>query len=436
MNARNFLYISPFNKSRAKRQADDKLETKRLLIKDGISNAKIIHTFITRKGIKNFSWDLPPGGFVIKPARGYGGEGILVFKDWSNNQGTTITGKKYSLEQIKSHILDIFDGIYSLQSLPDKAYIEERIIPDSFFRKLSKIGLPDIRIIVFNKVPIMAMLRLPTEESHGKANLHQGAIGVGIGMRAGITKHAICKDKPLRLIPGTKLKAAGIKIPDWENILLLASKAQSASGLGYAGVDIVVDKKRGPVVLEINARPGLSIQNANLASLRERLERVENLTVNTCEQGVEIARSLFAESFYHKVKEEKKVLSIIEPVTIMHKGKSREYQAKLDTGAYRTSIGESIVEELGIPLLKEKIFISSASGEGTRPAVKLELKLGGKKITTVATVADRSHLQFPLIIGRRDLKGFYINPLLSASRNTGNFLSDDTEFDFEDSEEQ
>lgn len=280
------------------------------------------------------------------------------------------------------------------------------------------------------------MLRLPTQESSGKANLHQGAIGVGIGMRTGITKHAIYKNKPIRVLPGTKVKAAGMKIPNWDEILLFSSRAQDASGLGYAGIDIVVDKKRGPVVLEINARPGLSIQNANLSSLRSRLERVENLDVATSQRGVEIAKSVFAEEFSHKVREERKILSIIEPVTILSDGRSKEYKAKVDTGAYRTSLDTAIVEELGLPILKERIFISSASGEQTRASVRVKFKLGGKTISTLATVADRSRLQFPIIIGRRDLKGFYVNPLLPASRKTEGFLDQDEEFEYEQDEEQ
>src|SRR3990167_8611554 len=391
MNARNFLYLNRYNKGRAKFAADDKLTTKKLFIKNNIPTATIIQAFATRKGLKNYSWDLPKEGFAIKPARGYGGEGILVFKNWDGLSGTTISSRAYTLKQIKSHILDIFDGIYSLQSIPDKAYIEGRIVPHRFFKKFGSMGLPDIRIIVFNKI--------------------------------------------LKFIPGTKIKTSGIKIPNWEEIMLLATRAQIVSGLGFAGVDIVVEKKRGPIVLEINARPGLSIQNANLASLRERLERVEALNVPNAERGVEIARSIFAEKFSHKVKEERKILSVIEPVTIFFNGKSGEYKAKIDTGAYRSSIDKSIVEEFGFHLLPDNIHVSSASGGGVRPAIKLEYNLGGKKISTIASVADRSHLQFPIIIGRRDLKGFYVNPLLSHEQKSSRFVDQDDHYEYDLPEE-
>jgi alpha-L-glutamate ligase-like protein len=431
MNARNFLYISRFNKPSAKRSADNKLETKKLLIENDISTGEILHVFSTRKSIKSYSWNLPEQGFVIKPARGYGGEGILVFEKWEGDTGTTLTGETYSLKRIKSHILDIFDGIYSLQSLPDKAYIEERLIPSPFFKKLAPMGLADIRVIVFNKVPIMAMLRLPTEASHGKANLHQGGIGIGIGLRTGITKDAAAKNQTIEYIPGTKIKTRGIKIPQWDEVLLLSSKTQIVSGLGYAGVDIVFDETKGPVVLEVNARPGLSIQSVNVASLRSRLERIEDLNVATPERGVEIAKSVFAEDFSDKVNDGKKILSVIEPVILSNNKKVREYRAKLDTGAYRTSLDLSVVEELGLPILNRKIVTISASGRQTRPAVRVQFRLGGKRISTIATVATRSHLRFPIIVGRRDLRGFHINPIISFRKEV-ELIPEDS--DLEDNE--
>jgi len=410
MNARNFLYIRKFNPPSAKRIADDKLETKKLFLSHDIQTTRLIHIFETRDSIRDFSWQLPEEGFVVKPARGYGGEGIIVFKQWSNGVGLSVSGQEYTIKQLESHILDIFEGVYSLQSLPDKAYIEERINPHPFFKKFAPIGLPDIRVIVFNKVPIMSMVRLPTEESKGKANLHLGAIAAGVDIRTGITNHAIHRDKAITFIPGTKIKARGIKIPDWERVLYLAVKTQSVCGLGYVGVDLVLDADNGSMVLEINARPGLSIQNANLASLRSRLERVEHLQISSIERGIEVSQSLFAEEFSEKVEIRPKVLGVVEPITIIHNGIERTVDAKLDTGAFRTSLDEDLARELDIPILPKKIFIQSASGQQYRPAVKIVYVLAGRRISTVATIAKRSHLTYPIIIGRRDLRGFYVDP--------------------------
>ncbi len=207
MNARNFLYIRPFNSSQAKRIADNKLRTKQLLLRHFIATPNLLGRFPDRRSIAKFNWtNLPSDGFVIKPARGYGGSGILAFKDWKGDHGTTISGETYDLHRIESHILDILDGAYSLQYLPDKAYIEERITPHYFFRKLAPLGLPDIRIIVFNHIPVMAMLRLPTDESKGKANLHLGAIALGIDIRTGITTYGVSHNQTIWYLPGIKTK--------------------------------------------------------------------------------------------------------------------------------------------------------------------------------------------------------------------------------------
>ncbi len=416
MNARNFLYVNRFNKGYARIRADDKIATKKLFEREGIPTAAMLHVFYSRKSVATYDWStLPQDGFAVKPSRGWGGEGILVFDRWDGTSGTTVNGKTYSLKQVKSHILDIFEGIYSLQTLPDIAYIEARVKPNPFLRKLSPIGLPDIRIIVFNKIPIMAMLRLPTKASGGKANLQQGAVGIGIEMRSGITNHAFSHGKVIKRMPETTIKIAGIRIPDWDNILLLAARTQAATGLGYAGIDIVIDRDQGPVVIEINARPGLKIQNVNQASLRFRLETVENLKVTTPARGVEIAKSIFADEFSDRVSTETKILSLIEPITITHAGFTRGYNAKIDTGALRTSLDESVVAEMGLPILKETFEIVATNGVQQRQGVKVNFILGGKKVTTVATVAKRSHMRYPIIIGSRDLKGFYVNPSMGAT---------------------
>src|SRR6266567_1008547 len=148
MNARNFLYIRPFNKPSAKNVADDKLETKKVLLENNIPSPELLATFYTRKSVRNFDWDLPENGFVIKPARGYGGSGIIAFKRWQNGVGTTVSGQEYTIKQLESHIFNILDGAFSLQYLPDKAFIEERIVQSPFFKKIATVGLTDIRVIV------------------------------------------------------------------------------------------------------------------------------------------------------------------------------------------------------------------------------------------------------------------------------------------------
>lgn len=427
MNARNFLYIRRYNSQEAKIIADDKLETKAILVKENIATPNLLASFLDREQIRNFDLStLPQDGFVIKPARGYGGYGILQIKKWHEGIATSITGEEFIEDRLRSHLLDILEGAYSLQYLPDKAFIEERLISDPIFKKLGAVGLPDIRIIVFNHIPVMAMLRLPTKESKGKANLYQGGLGIGIDIRTGITTYGISKGKPIEYIPETKIKLRGIKMPKWDDLLLLAAKTQSViSGLGYVGVDIVLDAKRGPIVLEVNARPGLSIQVANNDSLRTRLERVENIPIPTPQRGVEVAKSLFAEAFSEKVQTGPKILGVIQQVLLKNNGFEKKVLAKLDTGAHRTSIDHSLAHEIGLDVdTSQKVLVVSASGQNKRPTVRLSFELAGKKITTTATVIDRSHMQYPMIIGTQDLKDFLINPSETDQEND-QFVEDD-----------
>ncbi len=412
MNARNFLYIRKYNSAEAKKIADDKLLMKSVLIQNGIKSPNMFNIFYDRDSITSYDWsNLPARGFVIKPARGYAGSGILPIRKWEDNIATTADGQTYTIKQLESHILDILEGAYSLKFLPDNAFIEERLHPHPFFKKLTGYGIPDIRVIVFNRIPVMAMMRLSTQESHGKANLHQGAIGFGIDIRTGITTHAILYDQEVNVIPNTKIKTRGIKIPHWDEVLLLSSKTQETTGLGYAGIDVVFDGHEGPMVLEVNARPGLSIQNANKASLRSRLERVENMNTPTFERGVEIAKNLFTESFSEKVSITPRILTIIQEVTFYRNGEPITVKAKLDTGAFRTSVDKKFAELLGLKSLEEKVFVKSASGESFRPTVKASFVLGGKKINTVASIVDRSNLKYPVIVGHRDMKDFLIKPV-------------------------
>src|SRR5690606_6480530 len=87
----------------------------------------------------------------------------------------------------------------------------------------------------------------------------------------------------------------GFKLPHWEEMLLIASRVQQVTNLGFAAVDIVLDKAMGPALLEINARAGLAVQVANMAPLRKRLERIEGIKVNSPEKGVRIAQDIFGQ---------------------------------------------------------------------------------------------------------------------------------------------
>ncbi len=132
-----------------------------------------------------------------------------------------------------------------------------------------------MRVITLLGYPAMAMLRLPTRVSNGKANLHQGAIGVGIDIQTGLTCGGVLHNEPIAYHPDTLNTTVGLQVPHWDKILNIAAAAYELTGLGYLGVDIVLDKFEGPLMLELNARPGLNIQIANRCGLLKRYEAIE-----------------------------------------------------------------------------------------------------------------------------------------------------------------
>lgn len=415
INSRTVDFSYKVNTARGKKTADSKIHTDRILTAACLPHPEIFRKFRAPRDIAAFDWTSLPDKFALKPSRGMGGEGIIVVKKrlepgcWLTTQRTKVT-----IEDLKLHSLDILEGAYSMGNVPDAAFIQEFVGRHEVFRKYAFRGTPDIRIIVFNKVPVMAMLRLPTRESGGRANLHQGAIGVGVDIATGITTKAIWHGKQIYLKPGTKRKLRGIKIPYWNTSLLTAAKVQEISGLGYCGVDIVLHPDKGPMVLELNAQPGLQIQMANMTGLKKRLERVEDLEVRDTDHGVKIAKALFAERFLDRVKAEEgiKILNFLEQVKIVDlEGNKFETPAKIDTGAWRTSIDRELAGNLGLLQRRNILWtqnVRSSLGKENRHVINLKFYLAGRPIKAIASLADRSQMKTKIIVGRQDLGGFLV----------------------------
>lgn len=419
LNARGALFTGKYNSRKAKKVADSKLQTDRVLRNAEVAHPKVFIKFKTANDVLDYKWDRLPDAFALKPSRGLGGDGIIVVKKRiSDTVWLTSSKVRITAEDLKLHSLDILEGAFSMGNEPDIAFIQEYVGRHSAFRKLAFRGTPDIRVIVFNKIPVMAMLRLPTKESGGRANLHQGALGLGIDIASGITTKAILNNKEIVYKPGTNRKLRGIKIPQWNKILETAVTGQIASGLGYAGVDIVLHPEKGPQIIELNAQPGLSIQLANMEGLKRRLDRVDDIDVVDAEHGVKIAKALFASKFVHRVKniDDVRTIKAIEEVKLIDaNGKPVKMLAKIDTGAWSSTIDISLAKKLGL-LKKNKIITTrrklSSLGEEQRPVISLSFWLAGRKIITRATVSDRKILRYPVLIGRIDLQGFLISPTI------------------------
>ena len=276
INQRNSDFVLRYNKRKLYPLVDDKLKTKRLALQTGIAVPTLYALIETEHQINALDKLLEPySDFVIKPARGAGGDGIIVITDKVFGRYRQINGKLITSQELGYHLSCLLSGAYSLGGHPDYANIERRVIVDPVFAEVSYEGVPDIRIINLLGYPAIAMVRLPTRLSGGKANLHQGAIGTGVDLATGMTLGGVFHNDTIDYHPDTLKPIENIAVPYWDKILEIAASCFELTGLGYLGVDIVLDKEHGPLMLELNARPGLNIQIANREGVLKRYRTIE-----------------------------------------------------------------------------------------------------------------------------------------------------------------
>jgi len=281
LNERNSEFIMRLNPRRLYPRVDDKVLTKELALDAGMAVPELYGIISNQGQGGDFGAIVAErDSFVIKPARGSGGNGILVVTGRSERKRNTFrlsNGVLISEAEIAHHISNIVGGQYSLSGNPDKALIEYCVRFDPMFAEVSYQGVPDIRIIVYRGYPAMAMVRLPTRASDGKANLHQGAVGAGVDMSLGETLTGVLDNDVVDEHPDTGALVSGLLIPRWDFILQSAARGYEVTNLGYLGVDMVIDRDLGPLILEMNARPGLSIQIANCTGLAGRIGRIDEI---------------------------------------------------------------------------------------------------------------------------------------------------------------
>ena len=451
INERNLKYIREYNKNKAKNIADDKILTKTILSKADIPTPKLIRTISSLNELRHLDLNTLPNSFVLKPVTGLEGGGIEIFYN-RDKDGKWIRGdkSKMSADDLYHHCVDILNGRYSIHQDPDRILLEERVKVHHDFKYYSYKGTPDIRIIVFNNIPVMSYVRLPTKESGGRANLAQGAIGVGIDMAKGRTTSGIHgKSGYIEFVPGTKLRLSGLRIPYWNKMLTYAIEAQKATDLRFAAVDFLLDRELGPLIVELNARPGLSIQLANDDGLRWRLKKATGIKVKDTEKGIRLGKDLFGGEIEEGIENiaGKDLIGVYEKVTFFGKdGKSLETIAKVDTGADSTSIDKEIAKKLGyteiveliesgiipedidrekglkvseklnteLPLKYPEIcdvsVVTSSHGISVRINIKINVTIQDTTFETKVSIFDRSKLTYNAIIGRKSLTKFLIDP--------------------------
>lgn len=296
MNRRNVVLIAQNNPRSLYPRVDDKLKTKRITEAVGIAVPAMIGVARTQYHVRQLGEFLrEQQAFVIKPSKGSGGKGILVITGRDGENFVKPSGSRVTLKELQHHVSNTLSGLYSLGGKPDVAMIEELVEFSDVFDGFSYEGVPDIRVILYHGYPVMAMTRLSTHESDGKANLHQGAVGLGIDIATGGTLKAVQHGQPVEAHPDTGRKLSELKVPYWETLLILASRCYEVTELGYLGADIVLDKNRGPLLLELNARPGLAIQIANGMGMQSRLSLIdsERKVTRTAEERVAFSMEVF-----------------------------------------------------------------------------------------------------------------------------------------------
>ncbi|MDY6897217.1 MAG: alpha-L-glutamate ligase-like protein [Cyanobacteriota bacterium] len=297
INARNVDYLFPSNPRKLYRLADNKLETKRIAEELNVPIPETYGVITFQNEVGKLS-EIIDGhdAFVVKPAQGSGGDGIEAITEVTDEGFKKPSGKILSLSDLQYHIHNILGGAFSLGGLGDKTIIEYAVQFDPVFDEIAYQGVPDIRVIIYQGVPVMGMLRLPTKASDGKANLHRGGLGLGIDLNTGKTLTAIQNNRYIEKHPDTDATLRDRQIPDWDTILNMAAKLCEKTEFGYLGIDVVLDEEKGPLLLEINARPGLSIQIANQEGLIPRLKTVESYVnkLSGIEEKIAFAKDKFA----------------------------------------------------------------------------------------------------------------------------------------------
>ena len=413
MNARDQLFCS-LNSLDAKRFGFSKIRAKEFLRKHGIGIASLYAVLTSPEEIRTFDWKSIYSGFVIKPSNGSAGKGVLVIKEYNKRQKAwqDVEGKYYTEDDLRFHASNILDGQYSTWGSFPNVIIEERVPIHPDLEQYVQYGTPDVRVIVFNKIPVMAMTRLPTKESGGRANLDQGAIGLGIDMGTGKTTYGVSgKKKVFRFFPGVQQSTAGIQIPFWMDVLKTAVRAANATGLTYMGADIFVHPEKGPIIAEVNAYPGLSIQVANQAGLRKRLERIEDIEARNVNHAVKIGQSLFAETYPLESEGDVTVIGPKEEVEIYgeHKRTKRGI-ALINTAREWSAIAYGTAKELGLADMNQVLWTEYAEGSGKEVVVQVKYKLHGHVKTTAMVVSKRlNEGKYILHLGRRDLSGFLVS---------------------------
>ncbi len=427
-NARNLVYIKKFNPRRIIRLADNKLKTKSFLKERWIPVPETYWVLKSRKELFDFDFSqLEKKNFVVKPNKWSKGEWIYVVKflDDKDMEKENIPPKEkewffdnflrfwasskfdhyYKIQDqiisddvFRRYLTDVLDGKHSMTLGQDKVLIEEKLKPWKNFKRYCRHGLADIRVIVFNLIPVAAMIRVPTLESWGKANIARGGIGFGIEVGSWKIKSMYYKKQIFtNSFPGEYEENYDKKITFWDEVLLYSSKIQYFVNLGYLALDWVITDD-GPKLLEINSRAGLDVQLASNLPMKKRLNKVMDISVKDPEKWVEIAKSLFTKAKSSLI-EQSKVLYLSQKWNLIIEWEEED---------------ETIPLNIKIDWNKDKNYISSnlySKIKETESDVILDLYENDIRFKNIAFTPSDNVSKDEIVLWQSLVSDFYIKPI-------------------------
>lgn len=413
LNARNLLYTQ-LNTRESRRFGFSKLKAKVFLSKHGIAVPTLYAKITTPEELRNFDWTTIEGPFVVKPVNGSEGKGIVVIKrfDRKHQAFIDVAGESWTVDDLRLHVADILQGAYATWGEDSVALIEERIPVHPDLERYVEMGTPDVRVVVYNRIPIMAGCRIPTKQSQGKANIHRGALMLGIDFGTGETTYGLSGlNQTINSFPHNGEPVRGVRLPFWNDLLKTSVRVANATGFVYCGVDMFMHPERGAMVAEVNGFPGLGIQLANRAGLLRRLQRVEEIEARNVGHAVRIAQALFAEEYPMQLADsEFVILSPKEKVELIDVDENKhKYDAMINTGRFRSAISREVAKRHAFTSAQSVLWKQEVEGEGKVPVVDVKFKLKDRVIRSSMIVTKKlDGRPTPVEIGRKDLTGFLV----------------------------
>lgn len=241
-------------------------------------------------------------------------------------------------------------------------------------------------------------------------------------------RHAPEGDWRTNVSLGGEVKDATADLP--EAVADIAVRSADLVGLDYAGVDIIGNGEEW-YVLEVNPTAGFrglfEATGRNpapylVALAADRIgEPVDEARVTELATTLDDSQPDCVEPSIRPEPDEPPVIGYIEEVTVNGTRGSKTVFAKSDTGADRSSIDVELAAEIGTGPITKSVRVRSGSEKGakTRPIVDTVIGVGGRQHTVAASVEDRGHMRYPLLLGRDILTHYHVDVRRYADSEEG-----------------